>query len=870
MSNSKNASGKTIVISFLFVFVFLQMTSQIYATNQKQGAQQTLEPIVANLAEITNSPPQFPESFKREAPEAISAAVFMESSSQPNYQPSAPLAVSATSPSPFAPIGHFESTLMPISTNITVGLNDTVFVHGSESVDGYDTAVSHNQGFTWRKIEETYIKTLAASPVDQNHVLMGSDTGIHISHNAGSTWTTLPLNTTGGIVHLEFSPTYSADRKIYAASNGSFYAPGKMMRSEDGGYTWKAVAIPTLPLHFALAPNFNSSPKMIAAIGNNGVLYSENGGQTWVNRSTGLDLNYGNYIQEMFFSPGYGTDNTIFALTSFGVYRSLNSGVSWSSFLPFIIQDFALDPNYGTNNTLYMNAAVNSNGDTFYALFRSQDNGQSFQGLVADVVDFAFSPGYANNKTIYVQISSSPYITTGEFNGLVRSTDNGITWYIRSETVPNAHVVDLAASPEYSTDETLFLVREGVVNGVNGSSIWKTTDLGLSWEMLPLPEATRSAPIKIALSSNFAVDQTIILMVSEGDTLTANLYKSINGGQSWTLLNSNLPIAATLDPDLKLSPNYSQDKTIFISDYSKGLYRSQNDGQSWQLLSNKSSITSFAVAPEYPTDNRLLISLYNEGISRSDNGGTTWTTPNSPGGLALLMNLSPNFKQDNTIFATNGGTSGGGIWKSVNAGNSWTDVSGTELSYYQEAAVISPNFTQDQTIAVQVNNRQLYLSEDAGENWFALAGAFYGYEKIGLAILYWQGRPLPISANNSGFYIYIWPWQVSAGFNCAKPLSLASTELQEATIGVGTNSVWPAQWRVNSADVNAVSWLSVAETEGMQPQFPRLAIDSSLITTPETAEISLDIFLSYRQAISVDVPVFLPCYGTSLPVIFND
>ncbi|MCB8979244.1 MAG: hypothetical protein H6657_17660 [Ardenticatenaceae bacterium] len=870
MSISKTASSKKVLASLLFIFVFLQMASQLYATNQTQEGLRPLAPTAVNLTELTSTPPQSPETFQREAPETIAAALFLNANNQLNSQPDASSAVSATAPSPFAPTGHFESTLMPITTDIAVGLNDNVFVYGPSLLTSGDTAVSHNHGFTWHAIEETDIDTIATSPVDQNHVLMGSWTGIHISKNAGLTWTAVPQSKTGGIVHLEFSPTYSVDRKIYAASSGSSNAPGKMMLSVDDGNTWTGVPIPTLPLHFALAPNFNASQKMIAAIGYNGVLYSENGGQNWANRSTGLDLNYGNYIQEVFFSPGYATDNTVFALTSYGVYRSFNSGINWSPFLPFIIQDFALDPNYGTNKTLYMNASVNSNGDTFYALFRSQDNGQSFQGLVSDVVDFAFSPDFTNNKTIYVQISSSPYISMGAFNGLIRSTDNGATWYIRSETVPNAAVVALATSSKFSTDETAFLVREGQVDGVYGYSLWKTTDLGFSWEMLPLPEETRLAPIKIALSPNYSADQTIILMVSEGYTLTANLYKSINGGQSWTLLNSNLPIDASLKPDLKLSPNYPQDKTIFISDHYKGLYRSPNDGQSWQQLSSKSSITSFAVAPEYPTDNRLFISLYNDGISRSDDGGTSWTTPNKPGGLELMMNLSPEFKQDNIIFATNGGTSGGGIWKSVNAGNSWTEVSGTELSYYQEAAAISPNFTQDQTIAVQVKNRLLYLSEDGGQNWFALSGTYYSYEPIGLTIPYWQGKPFPITADHSGFYVYVWPWQASAGFNCATPLSLFSNELQDATIGVGINSAQPAQWRMNSADVNAISWLSVTDTEGMQPQFPRLTIDSSLVTAPETAEITIDIFLSYRQYLSVDAQVFLPCYGASLPVIFND
>ncbi|MCA9897139.1 MAG: hypothetical protein H6654_15365 [Ardenticatenaceae bacterium] len=861
MSISKTASSKRVIISLLFIFVFLQMASQIYATNQKQDAPPPIVPTAINLAEITSSPPQFPGSFKREAPEAIAAALSLKSGGQLT----APLAISTTSPSPFAPTGHFESTLMPRSVNITVGQKDTVFVFGSGSIYGSDTAVSHNQGFTWEAIEETNIKTLAISPVDQNHILMGSDTGIHISQNAGRTWATVPLNKTGGIVHLEFSPTYSADRKIYAASNGSSYAPGKMMSSEDGGSTWKGVPIPTLPLHFALAPNFNASPKMIAAIGSNGVLYSENGGQNWANRSTGLDLSYGNYIKEVFFSPGYATDNTIFALTNYGVYRSLNSGVNWSSFLPFIIEDFALDPNYGTNHTLYINASVTSNGETFYVLFRSQDNGQSFNGLVADVVDFAFSPDFPQNNTIYVQISSATYITTGGFNGLIRSKDNGATWYIRSETVPKASVVDLVTSPQFSTDETAFLIREGTVDGVYGYSLWKTSDLGFSWEMLLLPEPTRYEPIKIALSPNYAVDQTIIMMVSEAYTLPANLYKSVNGGQSWTLLNSNLPIEAARNPDLKLSPNYPQDKTIFISDYNNGLYRSQNNGQSWQQLHSEFSITSFAIAPEYPTDNRLFISSYNQGILRSNNGGTTWTLPNNPGGLALIMKLSPNFRQDNTIFAVNSGTSAGGVWKSVDAGNSWSDVSGNNFTSYEEAAAISPNFAQDQTIAVQ--NRNLFLSEDAGDTWFVLEGI---YNNFGLAMPYWQGMPLPLTANTSGFYIYVWPWQASAGFNCGKPLSLVSTELQDATIGVSLNSFWPAQWRVNSGDVSAVSWLSIAELEGMQPQNPHLTIDSSSITAPETADIGIDVFLSYRHYISVNAKIFLPCYSTSLPTVLDD
>jgi hypothetical protein len=84
--------------------------------------------------------------------------------------------------------------------------------------------------------------------------------------------------------------------------------------------------------------------------------------------------------------------------------------------------------------------------------------------------------------------------------------------------------------------------------------------------------------------------------------------------------------------------------------------------------------------------------------------------------------LSPNFEQDGAMFvATN---NSGGVWKSSDGGQSWQPAgepfAGGERF---KALLISPGYSQDQTLLAQTSSGQLYRSADGGQAW-SMVGAF--------------------------------------------------------------------------------------------------------------------------------------------------
>jgi hypothetical protein len=163
-----------------------------------------------------------------------------------------------------------------------------------------------------------------------------------------------------------------------------------------------------------------------------------------------------------------------------------------------------------------------------------------------------------------------------------------------------------------------------------------------------------------------------------------------------------------------------------------------------------------------------------------------------------------------------GGTSGGGVWRSENAGNSWIPAFNDQMTYFQNTMSLSEHFVQDQALIVGVEYRGLFMTENAGNDWFRLDGSnLYGggttVPRSLSALVYWQGLPRPIMLDKTGYYFYFWPSQTSAGFSCQN-LFLERGEPQLASIGVSANSVWPVGWHLYDHDL---PWLGIPQTTGM-------------------------------------------------------
>ena len=79
--------------------------------------------------------------------------------------------------------------------------------------------------------------------------------------------------------------------------------------------------------------------------------------------------------------------------------------------------------------------------------------------------------------------------------------------------------------------------------------------------------------------------------------------------------------------------------------------------------------------------------------------------------------FSPDFENDQTIFAASGGNYACGVYKSSDAGHSWTRMTGGVTSRQVSALAISPDYVHDQTLLAGIYYGGIYQSIDGGKSW---------------------------------------------------------------------------------------------------------------------------------------------------------
>jgi photosystem II stability/assembly factor-like uncharacterized protein/predicted nucleic acid-binding Zn ribbon protein len=181
--------------------------------------------------------------------------------------------------------------------------------------------------------------------------------------------TSLP---TADVVALAVDPT--DERRLYAVVQGR-----GLLASGDGGDAWQQVAnLPTDANSLALAPT--ASARFFVGTAAHGVFASSDG-QSWVNASGFVNgalptanvsaVAFDPHSGDQYVSPsGQSTSGALYTATDRGVYKSIDSGISWSS-MPFHRDTVALA--VATDGSHLM-LALDSAGN----VYRSQNGGNSW------------------------------------------------------------------------------------------------------------------------------------------------------------------------------------------------------------------------------------------------------------------------------------------------------------------------------------------------------------------------------------------------------------------------------------------------------------------------------------------------------------
>lgn len=360
--------------------------------------------------------------------------------------------------------------------------------------------------------------------------------------------------------------------------------------------------------------------------------------------------------------------------------------------------------------------------------------------------NYSYSPGLGRINNIRVDPTNPNVIYVGTpAGGCWKSIDAGLNWFPLADQLPVIGVSDIAINPR-NTNELYIATGDGFGGDTYSIGILKSTDGGASWTTTTF-SAGRTQNIQMRrmllhptnpdtlwVATNVGLWRTDDGGTSWRNVLNADIrsvkmhptdtsivyactdqfYRSTDGGNTFTYSNSgngmNIPSQINR-MEMAVSPDKPDVVYIVCGQESDasfyGLYRSADAGLSFQLMSTTPNILSssqsgngnggqswydLAIAANPNDGDDIFVGGVN--VWRSTNGGSSWTNKshwviNSNAGYTHADIHALEF-YNNALFCG----SDGGIFKSTNLGNSWTDLSeGLEITQFYRMSHTESNDT---------------------------------------------------------------------------------------------------------------------------------------------------------------------------------
>lgn len=296
---------------------------------------------------------------------------------------------------------------------------------------------------------------------------------------------------------------------------------------------------------FAAAPGASAGQSGLCfAATNSGLRRSLDGGQTWADALETLELSEPLPVTSLALSPVFDKEMRVLAGTTGGFFLSTNGGESWKALLlpnpPPTVSSLAISPNFEADETIF--AGTMEDG-----VYISRDGGErwvawNFGLLDLNVICLAASPRFAGDETVLA----------GTETGIFRSTNGGRAW--REVEMPFGFdpVLSLAFAAG-GKEQTIFagtennglwvsrdegeswsrLAEDSITDPVNsvlvsgedvlvvtGSALWRSADLGATWQD-STPEALREAEIAALLAPEGLAPGAALLAALTDGSITA-------------------------------------------------------------------------------------------------------------------------------------------------------------------------------------------------------------------------------------------------------------------------------------------------------------------------------------------------------------
>lgn len=681
------------------------------------------------------------------------------------------------------------------------------------------------------------INCSAVHPNNSDIIYVGAPSGgLWVSYDGGSTWNTttddLPVLGVTSIAIDPFDPDI-----VYLGTGdgdaGDTYSIGAL-KSTDGGLTWNPTGLNWTIYQARRISKILIHPaqtNVLLAATNSGVYKSTDAGASW-------SLSLAGDFKDMEFKP---FDPAVVYVCGTTFHRSTDTGSSFTQIGAGVpssaaVNRLAIAVTPANPDYVYLVGGSSANSD-FYGLYRSTNGGVSFslRSNSPNILGYAPNGSSVGGQSWYdLAVAASPVnaeeIYVGGIN-IWKSGDGGVSWDLNAywfypeQAYPyvhaDIHALDFHGNVLYAgSDGGIFQTSDGgevwtdISAGLANTQFYRfggypynenlliggTQDNGTNLMNGPVWTHVLGADGMEALI-DYSNPNILYACIQNG-----GLSKSLNGGLSFNSITNNITGNGAWVTPYVMDP---QDPQILYAGFGE-VWKTFNGGASWVQISalGGGTLQSLTVAPSDP---QYIYAASQNNIFRTRNGGQTWA--NITAGVTLggaITYIAVSHEDPEKLWVTLSGYSPGNkIFASTNAGNSWTNYSGS-----------LPNLPANCVVQQKNSADALYVGTDIG--------------------IYYRNRNMP-------------DWEP---FNAGLPnvivqeleIHYASGKLRAATYGRG---IWESPLAPVAA---AISHTPLGDTENISGPY-----EVQAEITPGSAALLADSLLVYY---STDLS-----FGNSAPLL---
>jgi len=342
---------------------------------------------------------------------------------------------------------------------------------------------------------------------------------------------------------------------------------------------------------------------------------------------------------------------------------------------------------------------------------------------------------------------------------LLESDEHRRDWSVRGPFCDGWPIYHAVHDPDSGT------IYAAAASEWHGAGVWRSGDLGESWELSSEGLAYAEGSLKLSKISGLTAAHGRVLAGAEA----AGVFESRDGGRTWSLLTTldgqpgrtdwndpaNQPPGHLGLPAVLPHPDDPSRFWAVVQGF--GIFETTDDGTSWTPR-NRGLRADWPVEdPEVgycvhklvmsPVDRERLYQQNHCGMHRSDDGGRSWVevTEGLPTDFGFAAAAHPHDRDGFYVIPLDPGhgrcmpAGRAAVWRTRDAGATWERLDrglpqrDAHLSVLREGLAIDALDVPG--LYFGTSTGQVFASADEGESWSEIAGYLPGISSVEVAVL---------------------------------------------------------------------------------------------------------------------------------------